>query len=217
MYSPLFASCVITGNSASGNGGGVALLGTVWDGATAPDFDLCTIAGNSAGGSGGAIYSSASDAAGLGQGIVYADGAIVWDNCASGGGGGQIHIDTDNQMFLSCALADTSGGAISGDGTINLTSVSVESPGFCTASLCGDAPTVEGNFGVAEGSPALPGEAGNPCGIPLGAFTVACTTATGTPLVVAAPARTMLHLRGRIPSGPRQRSASTWPVRVPRR
>jgi len=192
VYMPQFLTCLVTGNSASGNGGGLAVLGTVWDGATAPYFGGCTFAGNNAGTFGGALYVGAYDAAGLGQGIVTVENAIVWDNCA-GDLVSQAVVEADNQLLLSCSLADTT-GALQGDGTITVTSVSALAPGFCESVRCADAPTVGGDFRLSEDSPALPGAAGNPCGTLLGAFDVGCPTATGVPSIAApVPDHTMLH------------------------
>jgi len=192
VYSPLFEACLVAGNSASGYGGGVALLGTVWDGATAPAFHGCTIAGNSAGSSGGAFYVGAYDAAGLGLGMVIADGALLWDNCSDTAGNGVL-VEADNELALSCGIADTSAAGIQGPGTITLTDVVCLAPGFCGSVLCGEAPTTLGNFHVAADSPALPGNPGNPCGARVGAFDTACAGATDAKEAMLPPGRFELH------------------------
>jgi len=191
LYTPLFASCVITGNSASGNGGGVALLGTVWDGATAPRFESCTVAGNSAGMSGGAFYVGAYDAAGLGQGSITAEGAIIWDNCA-GDFGGQGMVETTNELAVLCSLADTTLG-YEGEGTITYTDVSSFPPGFCKSVLCDQAPTAGGDFHLSADSPGLPDKAGNPCGVLVGALDTECPEATPGPVTEVRPERTRLY------------------------
>ncbi|OQY28242.1 MAG: hypothetical protein B6244_07930 [Candidatus Cloacimonetes bacterium 4572_55] len=125
--------CVISGDSTSGDGGGF-VCGT--------DSNVlmshCTITGNYAGGDGenGGIYN-------FDNSSVTVNNCIVWDN-----NGTQIYSDVADSVTVNYS---TVMGGWSGPGGDNQTTT----PLFVTDINSSDAPTVDGNFHLQSGSPAI--------------------------------------------------------------
>jgi parallel beta-helix repeat protein len=182
-------NCVIAGNSSSGNGAGVGLLGS-----SSPTFENCVISGNRAGGAGGGIHAESGTrptftgctvagnyAVTLGGGAHTVGGtltftrSIVWGN-----GAGTVAANdawtADLTGTLSFACSDVRNATIGGLGTETFSSNSIfTDPRFCTPAAPTLAPTTAGAYSVTSSSPVL--GAASPCGPMIGARGPSCNAA----------------------------------------
>jgi predicted outer membrane repeat protein len=143
--SPLMVlmNCVFSGNTATGNGGGLYTVG-LFNGPE-PWVTNCTLSGNQAGGDGGGIYSSGD---GSGQPAVTVSNCIVYGNSPNG------IIDSPGAA-TTVSYSDVQGGWV-GAGSNNTD----EDPLFVDADGADDTVgTVDDNLHLLPGSPCI--DAGN--------------------------------------------------------
>jgi hypothetical protein len=186
-FAPVYDNCIITGNSSLFSGGGIAVCGQAVLTDIAPVFTNCTVSANNAGIHGGGFYVAADNGGSeVYSGYVTIVRSIMWGNCADGVGD-QAYLETDNSVSFDCSNFDMPG--IEGSGDVILVSTqALEDPEFCEASTCTQSGTIEGDFTIAEGSPADP--VMSPCGQLIGANPVLCAP---PPIGIAdSPARTAL-------------------------
>jgi hypothetical protein len=130
-------------------------------GGGSPEFINCTISGNrSARGGGLNIYNPTT---------VTLENCILWGNCATGSGDEAFLELTSTVLALTCCDIDSSG--ISGPGVVQYLSGNLfTNPLFCEPESCSAAPTIAGDYRLAENSPCLdaPG-----CGL-IGALEQGC-------------------------------------------
>lgn len=181
-FSPVISKCRISGNFASGDGGGIHIL-TYFSNADVV-LDNCLITGNKSLGKGGGIYSSSFNSqgtvniyncsivgnkAGDGGGVNYhqvgvqpiISNSILWNNEDNGGSG-------NGAQWSSCCTTPTiTYSLITGInfGVQNLSS----NPQFINATLPSQAPTTGGDFRLQPSSPAI--DAGQNDSLPTGIFT----------------------------------------------
>jgi hypothetical protein len=148
----MLESCVIAGNHANAEGGGIN--------GTNCTITNCTIAGNDCGGNGGGGGC-------LGIGIHFLR-TILWGNCAAQGPDG---LGSD-MTFTCCALDQTKVIGYS----LNGPQVETD-PLFCAPESCAGNPTTAGNYLLDVTSPCLP--LASPCHELIGAFGQGCG---GTPV-----------------------------------
>jgi predicted outer membrane repeat protein len=145
--------CVITGNRAMGRGGGVYL--SAWG---SIGMEGCTVSRNVAE-EGGGIYCS---------GTTYLDRTIIWGNCASGDGR-EVFLDSQVYGLATCVDVDLAG--VGGSGNVTWSGSQLHSdPQLCDMRSCSAAPTTDGSYTLAAGSPCLVGSCG-----PVGALGAGCT------------------------------------------
>jgi hypothetical protein len=161
--------CVITGNHAGGWGGGLRLLPN-----SRTVITRSTLSGNEAVEGGGGLYKSFGS-----YGSLSLERTILWGNCAGFGGDGFFA----SPGSLMCCAVDTTG--LDWDEELEEPIVYegeqvFTDPLFCFGPLpCGSAPTVEGDYTLAQGSPCLPEN--SPCGELIGALGLGCATPSSAP------------------------------------
>lgn len=154
-------NCVITGNSSSG----------VWCHEGTGMIVGSTIAGNRGDGEGGGIRVS-------GGAAVSVEKSIVWGNCARGEFD-NVYVDGVSQTEFACCIVDSSG--VGGEGSITgLSDEAFADPEFCAPAPCGGAPTDQGDYSIALGSPCAPEL--SPCGELVGALSPSCAPPLAQPM-----------------------------------
>jgi hypothetical protein len=134
----------LTGNRALVTGGGIRLLTTTLQ------TEHTTISRNITGQSGAGVSCPNSDAT-FGH-------TILWGNC-TGAGGREILVDPGSSARFVCSAVDQTG--VSGAGTIVYeTSAIFNDPLFCDMGPCPVEATTAGNFYLASGSPCYGGSCG---------------------------------------------------------
>ncbi len=141
--SPIFSGCVISGNHATHDGGGIYC-----ENGASPYFERCTISGNRAGQRGGGGFSGSGAS-------PYLWKTILWDNCTDTGEGDEWYCDGGT---LSYCCSDVDGSGIGGNCGMFMclsTEPNIEDadPLFCDPEDCNNAPTAEGNYYLRLGSP----------------------------------------------------------------
>jgi hypothetical protein len=138
---PNFTNCVITGNLAIGNGGGLLL-----EGAPATGVTGCTFSGNWAGIMGGGIYAN------LIAAELTVGSTILWGDCAADVGNEVFILPVGSgAAFTNCDVA-TDGVAGPGSVTWGHGVIHVD-PLFCAAQACDSAPTTAGDYHLTQDSP----------------------------------------------------------------
>jgi hypothetical protein len=135
--------CVITGNMATSDGGGVFL-----DNAPASAITECTFSGNFAGGMGGGAFVR------LNQADLTASSTILYGDCADGEGD-EVYVTPAGSgiVFDNCNVA-TNG--VAGPGTVTWGPGNIHvDPLFCGAQPCGNAPTPAGDYRLSMNSPCV--------------------------------------------------------------
>jgi hypothetical protein len=154
-----FERCLFTGNRAD------VAFGALYVGSgTVVSMTDCTIAGNSAGGgipATGGVWAHAG-------GVLNLVRTVIWDNCH-----GEAGVSGAGILTFDCCVVDSAEVVNEqGAGTVSYLGENVfEDPIFCEPSPCDAAPTSEGEYTVAAGSPALLAACG-----PIGALGEGCPT-----------------------------------------
>ncbi len=123
---PTIANCIITGNSAGGDGGGVSCAGSY------PLLLNCRIVNNSAGGSGGGIY-------GYISGFKLINCTITGNSASDDGGG--LYVRTGNPVVLNTTFTENY-AAGSGGGAY----VEYNGPVFANVSFTGNSAQLGGGI-----------------------------------------------------------------------
>lgn len=152
---PEVEGCLITGNLAWGTGGGIHAENGF-------ELDMSTVAGNLATGSGGGIHATE---------VIEMKRTILWGNDAAGPGP-EMTVRSDPYGRVS----DVRSCVIDLAGVVGLEHVELDNcvaldPLFCGPEPPASAPTVAGDYTIADDSPARPGEVSDQ----VGALEVACT------------------------------------------
>lgn len=158
-------NCLITGNEADVAGGGIAFSATV-------TLEDCTVVGNRAATGGGIDVRFGATGSTM-------DRSILWGNCAEDGDNLYSEKVVPKGAFdISCSVIDSD--EVSWGSTTIIDCVEGD-PLLCDPADCQSAPTVAGDYTVAENSICLPGS--GPCGgVAIGARGMGCG-----PLVPVAP------------------------------
>lgn len=184
--SPMLRRCRIAANTSHDGGGGIAAeLGAdlfveectitgnrgIWEGGaiyfenSIALLTACTLSGNRILAVGGAIYARASE--------VYLERTIAWGDCAIG----SPEIRADSAAVVRIACCDIDPAKVGGVGSVEwLANNMVADPLFCDPAPCGEAPTLEGDYRLQDGSPCLP--PASPCGLRVGASGAGCSPST---------------------------------------
>jgi predicted outer membrane repeat protein len=167
---PMVRGTLISGNTASAYGAGVALSGGAANGIA---LEGCTVTGNHAS-QGGAFYIPAQVTStpyiALDRTIVRGNGAVSTDPLVHFG-------DANGVLDLVCSAADST--EFTGPGLIQVRGAQVwDNPFFCSPERYTAAPTTEGDYKLITTSPCLPSF--NSCGVPIGALGPGCNI-TGLP------------------------------------
>lgn len=134
-----FEDCLLTGNRASGNGGGV------YSDSGVLTFTGTTIARNEAGGTGSILHAA-------GTSDVSLTRVIVWAGC----GTDDAYVSGASTVRFICSAEDPS--RIAGPGQVEYIGDQVHSdPLLCDLPVCSSLPTADGDYGLSDGSPCLPG------------------------------------------------------------
>lgn len=159
---PTFLRTVVTGNAAQLGGGVVLELSNA-------TMTQCTIASNGASQAGGGIAVQRDAAPNLARVLLAA-------NCAPNGSDLAL-LETTSSVHLDCsALAEA--GFSPGPGSFTESGGRVlTDPLLCLPAPCAGAPDLDGDYGLAEGSPCLPEF--SPCGQLIGALGQQCGEPTG--------------------------------------
>lgn len=169
IASATFTDCLITGNTAPLNGGGVWV--GMGQGVISP-FAGCTIAGNeTSAGSGGGVYVENFYG---GSDKTPFDQTIIWGNCA-GVSGDEVYVfsvSATSGVSFACSDIDSNGVDVSG-GVVTYVSDNIfDDPLFCDPRTCNDAPTELGDYTIDGASPCT--SSNSPCGFLIGALDVGC-------------------------------------------
>lgn len=156
------SDCLIAGNRASGEGGGVLVSGS-------GDVSLtgCTIAANHSNSVGGGGLYLGNDSDTTRVNLVE---TIVWNNSTTGTGD-DVYVASAASVSFQGSIADTVG--VTGSGIVSYLANNIYwDPLFCSPLLPAAAPTTQGDYTIASNSPATPFN--SPTSAIIGADTVQC-------------------------------------------
>jgi len=140
---PAITDCVITGNLATTDGGGV-----FFDNAPASVISGCTFSGNFAGGMGGGAFVR------LNHAELTASSTILWGDCADGEGEEAYITPAGSGIVLDYCDVATNG--VAGPGTVTWGPGNIHvDPMFCGPEPCANAPTASGDYRLSVNSPCV--------------------------------------------------------------